>query len=212
VENVVLCHRDILVKHIHGQLQRHFEEPEYRYSSKIERNFAVLKTAFIPLPEGQEPLPYDKTPDNISLISSYVFTGFTKSQYTLCKFHSNTERVFACILEQDLEVKKWIRPHRESLNLFYHKDKQYEPDFIVETASHCYLCEVKSSAELDDLVVLQKANAAVKWCEAATEHALKNNGKPWAYLLVPHTEVRLTSSFQGLAGKFLWKTGKRNKD
>ena len=40
--------------------------------------------------------------------------------------------------------------------------------------------------------------AATEYCKAVTEWNLKNGGKPWAYAIIAHDEVRLNSSFNHL--------------
>ena len=47
------------------------------------------------------------------------------------------------------------------------RDRAYEPDFVAETTNEKLMCEVKSSAELDDPVVRAKAAAAATWCRSA---------------------------------------------
>lgn len=202
VINVLMTQRSALINHLHSQLKEHFDPPEYRFASIVERNFTFFKSAYYALSADQNPIPFDQEPDSLAHIARHVFIGYKKSQYPLNKFHSNSERIFAVILEQDPKVVKWVRPPRDSLNLFYHRERQYEPDFIVETDNHMFLCEIKSSAELEDEIVQQKAKAAIHWCELATNHAKQNEGKPWSYLLIPHSAVRLSSSFLGFANQF----------
>jgi type III restriction enzyme len=206
VLNVVMTQRKALVDFVHSQMQIHFDPPEYRFASVVERNFSFFRRTQIVLPANQDPIPFNQEPDALDRIAQIVFCGFKKSQYSLNKFQSNSERIFAVILEQDASVIKWVRPPRNSLQLFYHREKQYEPDFIVETDSHMFLCEIKSSAEIDDPVVVQKAKAAIHWCELATLHAGQNEGKPWTYLLIPHNAIRLSSSVNGLAKQFIQRT------
>jgi type III restriction enzyme len=53
-----------------------------------------------------------------------------------------------------------------------------------------WMVETKSQAEMKDSKVTAKANTAVKWCENASGYLLKNGGKAWKYLLIPHDEVK----------------------
>lgn len=202
VHNVILAQRSTLVKLIHAQMQAYFEQPEYIFSSKIGRDFIFLKSMYHVVPSDEEPLPYDQPMAGKSQISAYLFSGFKKSQYAVVKFHSDSERLFACVLEQDSKVLKWVRPARDALSLFYHKDIRYEPDFVVETEADLFLCEVRSSAQLEDPVVLKKAGAAQYWCDQATAHARQNQAKPWRYLLIPHNEIHQTASFHGYVQRF----------
>ncbi len=48
------------------------------------------------------------------------------------------------------------------------------------------MLEPKARNELDAVDVLAKRDAAVKWCELATDHAASYGGKPWQYVLIPH--------------------------
>lgn len=41
-----------------------------------------------------------------------------------------------------------------------------------------------------DPIVQAKADAAIKWCQNASDYLQKNDGKVWKYLLIPHDEVR----------------------
>ena len=55
------------------------------------------------------------------------------------------------------------------------------------------MIKAKSSrccAEMAATKVQAKADAAVKWCENAGDYLLKNGGKAWKYLLIPHDEVK----------------------
>ncbi len=52
------------------------------------------------------------------------------------------------------------------------------------------MIETKSQAEMTDAVVQAKADAATKWCQNACAYLLKNGGKAWKYLLIPHDEIK----------------------
>ena len=80
----------------------------------------------------------------------------------------------------------------------YRSGEGYEPDFVVETTDRILLAEVKAGNELQDPVVLAKAQAAVKWCRAASQHAAESEGKPWSYLLVSDKWLTGSATLQGL--------------
>ena len=42
---------------------------------------------------------------------------------------------------------------------------------------------------MDNTKVLAKADAAIRWCQHASNYLLKHGGKEWKYLLVPHADV-----------------------
>ncbi|MFN7013422.1 MAG: hypothetical protein ACK4ON_04025, partial [Bacteroidia bacterium] len=191
---------------IYDQMKEHFviSEPEYvkpnvRPFTRIEDwNFTALQK------DGYRAYTDDVKP--ISLIPKYIFRGFKKACHMEYKFHSKTEKDFAIILEQDPKVLKWLRPAPNQFHIYYPPDsKQYYPDFVVETISGIYLVETKSKDELDNDDVKNKMKAAIKYCQYATEYTSVNGGKSWGYLLIPHDDVKLNSSFEGLESKYLQK-------
>ncbi len=54
---------------------------------------------------------------------------------------------------------------------------------------------------MTDDVVLLKAKAATLWCQ----HASAVSEKPWRYVLIPHDEIRPTSTFGSITRLFLRK-------
>ncbi|MFP3042036.1 hypothetical protein LQZ19_09490 [Treponema primitia] len=49
---------------------------------------------------------------------------------------------------------------------------------------------VTAKNELSSPEVLSKQDAAVEWCEIATDYNADIGKKPWIYLLIPHDEVK----------------------
>ncbi len=128
-----------------------------------------------------------------------IFTGFTKSYYTQCKFDSTTEQDFSNILESDINVLKWLRPASNQFNIYWsNRSKRYEPDFIVETKDCIYMVETKAEKDIPSEEVQDKKRAGEEYCTNATEYTTHNGGKPWKYLLLPHTAVNRTSTFDYL--------------
>ena len=138
-----------------------------------------------------EPIPSKK-----SDVVKYVYVGFKKSYYTKYRFDSSTELDFSFILETNNEVLKWIRPVPNQFNIYWSSGaKKYEPDFIVETADAIYMCETKAEKDVNDANVQAKADAAREFCRRATEFTAQNGGKPWHYVIIPHTLVDRSYSF-----------------
>ncbi len=73
--------------------------------------------------------------------------------------------------------------------------QKYEPDFIVETSDTIYMCETKAEKDVNDADVQAKAEAAREFCRRATEFTAPNGGKPWSYIIIPHTFVDRSYSF-----------------
>jgi type III restriction enzyme len=120
------------------------------------------------------------------------------------KFQSDTERVLSIIL--DREATKWFKPGRSQFQIFYKwgaDQNEYQPDFVAETEDAIYMLEPKSRRDMEDPEVQAKKDAAVKWCQDATDHNMKQGGKPWKYLLIPHDVVAENMSLSGLAAQFL---------
>ena len=104
------------------------------------------------------------------------------------------------ILEQDKDVFKWLRPAQAQFSIYWkHNSQRYTPDFVVETADIIYLIEIKAEIDIDDADVREKATAGKKYCEAVTDFNLKNGGKKWVYVLIPHTAVAPNMGFTSLA-------------
>ncbi|MBP3472221.1 MAG: DEAD/DEAH box helicase family protein [Paraprevotella sp.] len=133
---------------------------------------------------------HDPVPAQKSIIPKFVYVGFKKSYYTKYRFDSSTELDFAFILETDVAVLKWLRPVPNQFNIYWANGaKRYEPDFIVETVDAIYMCETKAEKEVNDEDVRAKADSACEFCRRASEYTENNGGKPWHYIIIPHTLV-----------------------
>lgn len=139
---------------------------------------------------------HESLPTPKSTVTKYVYVGFNKSYYTWYRFDSSTELDFAFIIEADAQILKWIRPVPNQLNLFWsNNSKRYEPDFIVETSDTIYMCETKADKDIYASDVLAKAKAAQEFCKRVTDFTSKHNGKPWKYIIIPHTIVNRNYTF-----------------
>ena len=58
--------------------------------------------------------------------------------------------------------------------------------------------EVKARNEMTDEIVLAKARAACEWVGHANAHAEENGRKVWVYALVPHDDIKESSTLVGL--------------
>ena len=138
-----------------------------------------------------------------AVVPKLVFRGFEKACHFEYKFDSKTELDLSFVLENDANVLKWLRPAPNQFRMYWdNNSKKYEPDFVVETADAIYMVETKASNELNNDDVLQKTAAALTYCKNATEFTSQNGGKPWQYLLIPHTTVSKTVSFNFLIGNY----------
>ena len=156
--------------------------------------------------EGQEELDYRASVHDKSKIKNMIFTGFKKCLFDKQKFDSSTEKDLCEILENANIVLKWFKPSndraREIFKIKYPDDEHqlhdYCPDFIVEAVDAKYMIETKAYNQITDKTVQAKKNAALKWCEIATDFEKKHNGKAWHYLLIPDNTVTIDRTFEKL--------------
>jgi type III restriction enzyme len=208
IVNVVFYHKKEIAKIIYTQLMEHFytesvtfEEPKVNVKSFIEikeHNYSKFSNDSIH--------HYTETITPTQTIPSKIFSGFEKACHRIYKFDSKSEKDFSVILEQDPDVLKWLRPAINQFRIYWkHSSSQYHPDFVVETANTIFMVEVKKEADISSNEVKEKALAALEYCNHATDFTIKNGGKPWNYLLIPHSKITLNSSFVRLSKLYLYK-------
>jgi len=202
VRNVLQYHQSQLVSIIHSQMQEHFTETATSYEAIVTRGFTTLRANNYSVPEGQSPRNVRAPIDDKLTIRGLLFGGFRKCLYASQRFQSDTERRFAVVLENDADVLKWFKPAKGDFQIDFRGGSAYEPDFVVETKAAKFICEPKAADDMKDQTVLDKAEAAVVWCEHATAHEAEHGGKPWSYLLIPHDVIAENKTFQWFAVAF----------
>lgn len=185
-----------ITKNIYKQMKGHYRvipgelkiNKVLPFSKILDQHIVVNNWGIL---DFHEPVPVKK-----SKIVKFVYIGFKKSYYTRYRFDSSTELDFSFILETNNEVIKWIRPVSNQFNIYWSNGaKRYEPDFIVETVDAIYMCETKAEKDINDIDVQAKAMAAREFCRIASEFTFQNGGKPWRYVIIPHTLVDRTYTF-----------------
>ncbi|WYM02185.1 MAG: DEAD/DEAH box helicase [Gloeotrichia echinulata DVL01] len=190
-----------IANYVHSQMQKHFWEETVDYEVKISQGFTTLKDSAYTT-NANDTLDYRYSPPDKSKMSKYLFTGFSKCLYPEQKFQSEGERVLSIILERD--AIKWFKPARGQFQLYYKWNGsylEYQPDFVAETEEIIYMLEPKNRDEIDDPQVVTKKEAAVKWCQNASDYMLNHGGKPWVYVLIPHDEIAQNMTLKGLADR-----------
>ena len=198
-ERVMRDRQKTIAEIIYRQMKDHFFREETSYKASKMRPFSKIETSFAGKIKTDQ--IYDlRASIPPGEIRNKIFNGFKKSCHNLYKFDSNTERLFAIVLENDKNILKWMRPSPKQFNIWYGSSgaNKYEPDFIVEVIDKIYMVEIKASNEITNSIVLEKAKAAIKYCNTATKWNLENKGKTWEYALISHDEVHLNSSFNNL--------------
>lgn len=203
INNVLSNHRPRIAKFIYTQMAAHFWEKADSYEVEVRSGFTPLKGCAYTIAAGQTVNSYRDTVADKGKIKQTLFGGFSKCLYPVQKFDSDTERRFAVILERD--AQKWFKPAKGQFKIYYRdgaEHPEYVPDFVAETRDCVLMVETKSQAEMHDVIVQAKADAAIKWCQNASEYLLKNSGKVWKYLLVPHDEVKENFQLPDFIKKF----------
>ncbi len=203
VLNALVYHRRTLVDSIHAQMLEHQSEVDVEYEAKVSKGFTVLRSNSFDALAADEAVDYRNEVAEKLLIRGMSFGGFARCLYPVQKFQSDAERRFAVVLENEPGALRWFKPAPRQFPL-YLKDKQYEPDFVVETNAAKLLVETKKSDLLTDADVLAKANAAFQWCKHATAHASEHGDKPWTYLLIPDNAITHASTLAGLTASFTY--------
>lgn len=203
VERVLQTQSDVIAKNIHAQMNDHYYEEATSYDVEVRGGFTPLKDCAYSITAGQKLHSYRDTVTDKTKIKQMLFGGFSKCLYDIQKFDSDTERRFAVIIERDGE--KWFKPAKGQFQIFYKdgaEEKPYIPDFVVETQDVVLMIETKKKKEMDEPIVLAKAEVAVEWCKNASNHLLKNDGKAWKYLLIPHDEVKEHNTLASYVQKY----------
>ncbi len=200
---VLRCYQRDIARFIHAQMQARYREDVAGYEVKISKGFNELKPSAYTCLAREPPANYRVEPADKSNMAKYLFGGFQRCLYPVQKFDSDAERKLAVILERD--ALKWFKPVKGQFQIDYRNGadhREYQPDFVAETADAIYLLEPKQRTELDDPVVIAKKEAAVQWCVNASNHAARHDGKPWRYVLIPHDEIAENITLDGLAVRF----------
>jgi type III restriction enzyme len=201
---VLRCYQRDIARFIHSQMQEHYWEEAAGYEVKITKGFAELRRSAYTAGAEDALLDYRVSPEDKSNIAKYVFGGFKYCLFdTPQKFQPDSERRLAVILER--EKSKWFRPAKGQFQIFYKTGAdylEYQPDFVAETSDCIYMLEPKAANQMNEPEVLAKRDAAAKWCEHATGHAITYGGKLWKYVLIPHDAIADNMTMRGLADRF----------
>lgn len=129
LENVLIYWQRQLGEFVWTQMQGHVWVTPTDYGGKVTQGFAVLKPASFTLAAGEQPRDFRAPVADKRLIRQMVFKGFRKCCYPYQKFQSvEGEWRLAQVLEDDIEVLKWMKPAPGQFRIEYLSGKNYEPD------------------------------------------------------------------------------------
>ena len=195
-KKIVRRYATVIVEDLRKQIYASKEEcTEFVFN--VQKDLIVFKSFAKNMKENGR-LNFKKEVPDKKNIKQYLFEGYKKSYYAENAFDSDDERRLSVVLEEDSEVIRFIKPPLNQLGLFYKAAKQYNPDFLVETADKKYMIEVKAVNQTDNEDVQEKAKAAIKWCECASQ--VDADGKTWEYRLVPGDKIIVGNTFKYVIG------------
>jgi type III restriction enzyme len=188
---------------VHVQMQEHYWEKATGYEVRISKGFTELKPSAYTASASEPVLDFRQAPADKSNMAKYLFGGFKRCLYPVQKFQSDSERKLSVIV--DREALKWFRPAKGQFQIYYKAGAdhlEYQPDFVAETEDAIYMLEPKARNEMEESTVLVKREAAIKWCDHASDYAKTYGGKSWTYLLIPHDSIAENITLVGLAARF----------
>lgn len=182
---IVRRYATLIVSDIRAQIFEHVERKTQDIHT-VQKDL-ILFRRFVKNIRKDGRVRFDRPFTDKANIRKYLFTGYKKGYYTENGFDSDTERLFSIILEEDPEVIRWIKPPLNQLGLFWQAGQQYNPDFLVETATHKYMVEVKAANEVTAQDVVAKAREGIRWCRFASN--ADPDHKPWVYRLITDENI-----------------------
>ena len=195
-KKIVRRYATVIVEDLRKQIYASKEEST-EFVFNVQKDLIVFKSFAKNMKENGR-LNFKKEAPDKKNIKQYLFEGYKKSYYAENAFDSDDERRLSVVLEEDSEVIRFIKPPLNQLGLFYKAAKQYNPDFLVETADKKYMIEVKAANQTDNEDVQEKAKAAIKWCECASQ--VDADGKTWEYRLVLGDKIIVGNTFRYVIG------------
>lgn len=182
---IVRRYATLIVSDIRAQIFEHVERKTQDIHT-VQKDL-ILFRRFVKNIRKDGRVRFDRPFTDKANIRKYLFTGYKKGYYTENGFDSDTERLFSIILEEDPEVIRWIKPPLNQLGLFWQAGQQYNPDFLVETATYKYMVEVKAANEVTAQDVIAKAREGIRWCRFAS--TADPDHKPWVYRLITDENI-----------------------
>ncbi len=206
LHNVLANYAKPIADIIHTQMAKHYVEESAGSDVVVSQGFVPLKPCAFTAKDDVKPLHW--APDDKRTIGQYLYGGFMRCAYPYQKFHSDTERILATVLER--QAKRWFRPASGQFNIYYRSgasQPEYIPDFVAQLPDMVLLIETKKAQEVaaaqeSETDVKAKAEQATLWCKHASDYAKTVGGKPWKYLLVPHDAVAANVTLENLIARY----------
>lgn len=206
LHNVLGNYAKPIAEIIHAQMAKNFVEESAGSEVVVSQGFVSLKPCAFTAKDDVKPLHW--APDDKRTIAQYLYGGFERCAYPNQKFHSDTERILATVLER--QARRWFRPLAGQFNIYYRSgvnQPEYIPDFVAALDDMILMIETKKAQEVAaaqqfETDVKAKAQQATLWCKHASDYAKAVGGKPWKYLLVPHDAVAANVTLENLVTRY----------
>lgn len=196
VISVIKERKSQIADYIYSQMKEHLVIEDSPILGKDVRPFVKIEDHNYSKVLKDDLLNYTQTVEAKDL-KKKVFTGFIKACHSAYKFDSIPEKDLVTCLENDNNVIKWLRPAFNQFNIMWNRaGERYEPDFIVETTDTIYMIEIKRDDQIYSDEVQKKKEAALKYCEDATEYNKVNGKKEWKYIIIPGSEVKFNRTMK----------------
>lgn len=197
MQNIIIMYKRDIGNKIYNQMLQHF----YCENKLLQEEVAGVRDYNL-----QQSYSYI---EQVNLFSDYtykiqsvLFDGIKKGVFSTAKFDSYPELLLARILESDNDVHNWLRPAPQEFNITYNHERNYEPDFVVETNNVIYIVEVKGEDKLNLPDVIAKKERGIQYCKVVSRWAKANGYKEWKYLFIPSQQIMPNSTFMQLARQF----------
>ena len=207
LHNVLANYAKPISEIIHTQMAKHYVQESAGGSDVVvSQGFVTLKPCAFTAKDDVKSLQW--APDDKRTIAQYLYGSFTRCAYPYQKFHSDTERILATVLER--QANRWFRPASGQFNIYYRSganQPEYIPDFVAAMDDVILMIETKKAQEVtasqeSETDVKAKADQAAIWCKNASDYSKKVGGKPWRYLLIPHDAVAANVTLDNLITRF----------
>jgi type III restriction enzyme len=206
LHNVLANYAKPIAEIIHTQMSKNYVEESAGSDVVVSQGFLPLKPCAFTAKDDLKPLHW--APDDKRTIGQYLYGGFARCAYPYQKFHSDTERILATVLER--QAVRWFRPASGQFNIYYRSganQPEYIPDFVAALDNVILMIETKKAQEViasqeSETDVTAKAVQAALWCKNASDYSRGVGGKPWRYLLIPHDAVAANVTLDVLIARF----------
>lgn len=204
-KNICLFHGREIAEIIFSQMKDHYYQTQTEYEAKVIKGFTFIKSQNYNLLKFKT-RDFRSAAKPLINTQNFLFIGFNKCCFNYQKFDSNSERQFAELLESPTEISvlKWMKLSMNQFHINYNFGQHYVPDFLIETNDQILIVEVKGNKDINDVVVQQKAKATKNWIYHVNLLAKKVGKKNWFYIIIPHNEIKLSSTLSALISRFIY--------